>query len=81
MKRQHAMVALVLVLAAAAKTWSQEPAAHDMPALERAQQAQAAYERGVSLRRSDPQASLDAFRASAAAWDAVRSKGVRNGAL
>jgi uncharacterized protein YgiM (DUF1202 family) len=81
MKRRHAMVAMVLVLATAANAWSQEPPAHDMPALERAQQAQAAYERGVSLRRSDPQASLDAFRASAAAWDAVRSKGVRNGAL
>lgn len=55
--------------------------AADPPVIEIAGEAQAAYDRGVATRRTDPQASAAAFRASAEAWERVRATGIRNGAL
>ena len=46
-----------------------------------AQSAQAAYERGVELRRTDPAASLQAFRDSAERWERIRAAGAENGPL
>lgn len=49
--------------------------------IDRANAAQAAHERGVALRRTDPGASLAAFRESAALWESVRESGAENGPL
>jgi len=46
-----------------------------------AQSAQAAYERGIELRRTDPAASLQAFRDSAERWERIRAAGAENGPL
>jgi hypothetical protein len=46
-----------------------------------ARDAQAAYERGIQLRRTDAAASLDAFRESAKLWERIRTAGAENGPL
>ncbi|MBL9140857.1 MAG: hypothetical protein JNK53_03225 [Phycisphaerae bacterium] len=46
-----------------------------------AEQAQAAYDRGMSLRATDPAASHDAFRQSARDWQRVVDAGASNGPL
>ena len=46
-----------------------------------AESAQAAYERGIELRRTDPAASLQAFRDSAERWERIRAAGAENGPL
>ena len=46
-----------------------------------AQAAQAAYERGIELRRTDPAASLESFRDSARRWERIRDAGAENGPL
>jgi hypothetical protein len=50
-------------------------------ASEAAVQAQAAYERGVELRRTDAAASAAAFRESAQRWSDARAAGAENGTL
>lgn len=44
-------------------------------------EAQAAHDEGVALRRTDPAASLAAFRRCVAAWERLRAAGAENGAL
>lgn len=46
-----------------------------------AEQAQADYDRGMSLRATDPAASLSAFQESAQKWQRVVDSGASNGAL
>lgn len=43
--------------------------------------AQAAYDRGIQLRATDPAASMAAFRESALRWQAVLDRGADNGPL
>lgn len=45
------------------------------------ERAQAAHDRGVSLRRTDPAASMQAFREAAREWDRARLAGAENGPL
>lgn len=61
-------------------TAAQAPAAGPSM-LEVATQAQAAYDRGIELRRTDPTASLEAFRQSARDWQRVVDSGASNGPL
>lgn len=74
--------ALVLALATAAAALAAPAGAADamltIPQLER---AQAAHDRGVELRRTDPAASLRSFREAAAEWERVRAAGAENGPL
>ena len=55
--------------------------AHADDALDAAHQAQEQYDRGVSLRRTDPTGSQEAFRQSAAAWQQLADSGASNGPL
>lgn len=62
------------------------PRAQDAPeaattALAIAEQAQAAYDRGMALRATDPAASAQAFRQSARDWQRVVDTGASNGPL
>jgi tetratricopeptide (TPR) repeat protein len=64
--------------ASAAQAPSASPIADPLAA---AQAAQAAYERGVELLRTDPAASQRAFVESAAGWERLRAAGFGGGAL
>lgn len=50
-------------------------------ALELATQAQASYDKGIELRRTDPGASEEAFRQSAREWQRVIDAGASNGTV
>ena len=71
------LLAAPLALPGTAGAQSTDPA----PGIERAREAQAAYERGVAARRTDPAASLAAFRESVRLWASVRADGAENGPL
>jgi tetratricopeptide (TPR) repeat protein len=66
--------AAAVMLAAGAHAVDPSPA-------EVASAAQAAYDRGVATRRTDPEASLAAFRESAEGWERLRAAGIRSGGL
>lgn len=76
------VAAAIAVAAVAAAALAAPAAAADamltVPQLER---AQAAHDRGVELRRTDPAASLRSFREAAAEWEHVRAAGAENGSL
>jgi multidrug efflux pump subunit AcrA (membrane-fusion protein) len=78
-RRLHAALAaaaLALLVPAAASR-----AADADLTLWRLERAQAAHDRGVELRKSDPAASLEAFREAAREWDRARRAGAENGPL
>ena len=78
----RALVAAAALACAATGSAAQSPAAP--PAadpLAAAQAAQAAYERGVELLRTDPAASQRSFAESAAGWERLRAEGFGGGAL
>ena len=78
-RRLHAALAaaaLALLVPAAASR-----AADANLTLAQLERAQAAHDRGVELRKSDPAASLEAFREAAREWDRARRAGAENGPL
>lgn len=72
------LLAAMAVAAALAAPAAAADAALTVWQLER---AQAAHDRGIALRRTDPAASLRSFREAAAEWERVRAAGAENGPL
>jgi hypothetical protein len=73
--------ALAALLACAA-SWAPAARASDADlALAQLERAQEAHDRAVGLRRTDPAASLAAFRDAAREWERVRGAGAENGPL
>jgi hypothetical protein len=73
---------LAVLCALGAPSAAQAPAAGASTGpLEIAEQAQAAYDRGIALRATDPTASVQAFRQSARDWQRVAETGASNGPL
>lgn len=75
------VIVALLALAGVARAQGPGTVGDPASALEQAREAQAAYERGMSARRTDPAASVAAFRESARLWESVRAEGAENGPL
>ncbi len=87
MTRGQAMLACCVVALVAIGVWAPRAdgasAAQESPTdlLATAAKAQAAYERGIDLRRTDPAASAESFRASVRDWQHLVDAGSNSGPL